>query len=159
MKILVVSDSHGYLDYIHRAIAIEQPDRLIHLGDHSRDADQIKNDFPTLPIVVVKGNCDFYDPCTPECADLSYRDVKIFATHGHMYNVKSSLLRLYMAAKEKAVHVALFGHTHCAMCEMNNDVWLMNPGSCGINSTGPYGIVEIVEGSLSCSLRSVADKE
>ena len=159
MKILVLSDSHGYLNHIDSAISIEKPDHVIHLGDHSADADRISVKYPYLPVVSVKGNCDFYDLITPELAILEYSGVRVMAVHGHSYNVKNSPLRLYMAAKEKAVHVALFGHTHCAFCEKKDNIWLLNPGTCGINSKGTYGIIHVHGGNVTCSIKTTEEEQ
>ena len=155
MKILVLSDSHGYLNYIHRAISTEKPDHVIHLGDHSRDADQISADYPTISLTGLRGNCDLYDIFSPEQVNLEFSGVKILAVHGHTYNVKTGLLRFFMAAKEKAVHVALFGHTHCALCEKKDGIWLLNPGSCNIHSKGNYGIIEIAGSVVTCEIKTL----
>ena len=155
MKILVFSDSHGYLEFMLQVISHEDPDYVIHLGDHSADAEQIRLRFPLLAVAGVKGNCDYSDFTTRDRALLRYDDIKVFAVHGHAYGVKSSLLRLFMAAKENAVHVALFGHTHCAFCELKDGIWLMNPGSCGKNAGQTYGLIEISDRKLSCCIKTL----
>lgn len=57
--------------------------------------------------------------------------VKILLCHGHRYHVKSTLLPLYLAARENGVRLALFGHTHTALLEEKDGITLLNPGSCG----------------------------
>ena len=42
MKVLVFSDSHGYNMSMAYAIEREKPDAVIHLGDHTDDADDIR---------------------------------------------------------------------------------------------------------------------
>ena len=48
MKVLVFSDSHGYNMAMAYAIEREKPDAVIHLGDHTDDADDIRRAFPVL---------------------------------------------------------------------------------------------------------------
>ena len=49
MKVLVFSDSHGYNMAMAYAIEREKPDAVIHLGDHTDDADDIRRAFPVPP--------------------------------------------------------------------------------------------------------------
>ena len=41
------------------AVRQERPDALVHLGDHANDARALAEEYPLLPLVTVKGNCDF----------------------------------------------------------------------------------------------------
>lgn len=111
-----------------------------------------------LPIVNVRGNCDYGDFDVPEQRLVEYGGVRILMTHGHRYGVKSGLLRYDMAARENQVDVALFGHTHCAYCEENNGVWLLNPGSCGYDRP-TCGIVEIEDGTVACWIKPISESE
>ena len=88
---------------------------------------------------------------------VDFDGIRILATHGHKYGVKSNLLRFLMAAKENAVQIALFGHTHCAYCELIDDIWLLNPGSCGYRSRGTYGIIEISDHKITCSIKELKE--
>ena len=58
MKYLVLSDSHGNVDNMARAVEREKPDGIIHLGDCWRDAEELHELFPRLPLEQVPGNCD-----------------------------------------------------------------------------------------------------
>ena len=40
-KVLVLSDSHGDVDAMERAVARERPDLILHLGDLCRDFDEL----------------------------------------------------------------------------------------------------------------------
>ena len=134
-----------------QAVELEQPDHVIHLGDHVRDAEELGQRYAQLPVLMVRGNCD-YDFSCRESAVVDFNGVRIMAVHGHRYGVKSGLLRLALAAKENNVDVALFGHTHCAYCEDYDGIRLLNPGSCGYGGKPSYGIVEIENGRISCRL-------
>lgn len=157
MKLLVFSDSHGYLDYMRSAIKGEKPQFVIHLGDHSQDAEKLRDEFLTLPILSVRGNCDYFDLNTADISLPVYDGVRIMAVHGHQYGVKNGFLRLALAAKEKSVQIALFGHAHCAYCEQHDGMWLLNPGTCGIRSHGMYGLIEITDGQAICSVKTVQE--
>ena len=58
MKYLVLSDSHGNVDNMARAVECEKPDGIIHLGDCWRDAEELHELFPRLPLEQVPGNCE-----------------------------------------------------------------------------------------------------
>ena len=57
-------------------------------------------------------------------------------THGHMENVKFSLMNLkYLAMQHKCVAVLLGGHTHVPVNEVSSGIRFINPGSL----TNPRG--------------------
>ena len=64
MKVLIFADSHGYNMAMAFAVDREEPDAVIHLGDHAEDAREIERVFPAMPICRVRGNNDF-DPDVP----------------------------------------------------------------------------------------------
>ena len=154
LKIVVLSDSHRCIQYMLDAIETERPNYVIHLGDHHDDTDELRRHYPMLPILSVKGNCDF-DPNCRELAIAEYDGVRIMAAHGHKYGVKSGLLRFVYAAKENQVQVALFGHTHSAYCEQYDGIWVLNPGSCGCCSCPSYGLIEIQSQNAICQIRRI----
>lgn len=158
MKILVLSDSHGNCDNMRRAIELEQPDHVFHLGDHSDDVRILRREYPMLPIASVRGNCDWTDKTTPDSVQAVLDGVSIWAVHGHLYGVKGGLLRFSYAAKEKAVRVALFGHTHCPYCEEHDGIWFLNPGSCAYGIVVNYGIIETSCGEVRCLSRSFNER-
>ena len=151
MKILVFSDSHHTMKYMREAIEQEKPDHVIHLGDHCADAEQLRREYPMLPLLSVKGNCD-YDPTERELAVVELNGFRFIVAHGHRYGVKHGLLSFELAAREAAADVALFGHTHYSFCDHYNGLWILNPGCCGSCSKTSYGIIEILNGNLSCRL-------
>ena len=158
MKLLVLSDSHGMVQYMHAAIRQEAPDYVIHLGDYVRDAEQLRYELPMVPIAAVRGNCDYADLDTQEQKLIEYGGIRVLMVHGHSYGVKNGLLRYYMAAKENQVDVALFGHTHRAYCEEKEGLWLLNPGSCGYGKP-TCGIVVIENGQVRCCIKAISEQE
>ena len=50
MKVLIFADSHGYNMAMAFAVDREEPDAVIHLGDHAEDAREIERVFPAMPM-------------------------------------------------------------------------------------------------------------
>lgn len=67
MKVLIFADSHGYNMAMAFAVDREEPDAVIHLGDHAEDAREIERVFPAMPICRVRGNNDFDPEGAAEC--------------------------------------------------------------------------------------------
>jgi putative phosphoesterase len=86
--------------------------------------------------------------------------VRFLLTHGHLHNVKMTLIRLLADARAMGVDAVLFGHTHEAHCVREEDgLWVMNPGSCG-NGGGSAGLIETENGQiLSCRILTADDLE
>ncbi len=108
---------------------------IIHLGDGARELYKLIEQNKSNKIFhIVKGNCDF-DPIgtLPTSKLLTLPNgLKIFACHGHTFNVKSSIQSLTDHCKNLNVSLALFGHTHVRMLKLNDDpsgIILLNPGS------------------------------
>lgn len=145
MKLLVLSDSHGTMQYMCDAVEKEHPDYVIHLGDHDRDAEELMRYYPSLPVSYVRGNCDFRSD-KPETRLVTYGGKRFFLCHGHTYGVKSGLLRAVYAAKAAGADFLLFGHTHLPFHDVADGLILLNPGACGTqNPFGKpsYGVIEL----------------
>ena len=157
MKLLIVSDTHGRLEDMFDAAERERPDLVLHLGDHDRDAEDLSRRFPRLCVVSMKGNCDYFSPYGREEYLYTLEGVRIFAVHGHQYNVKYGLTRFSYAAAEKGAQLALFGHTHQAFCEKVGDVTLLNPGACG-GYRPTYAVVTVKDGTLQCEIKDFREE-
>lgn len=154
MKLLVLSDSHGTMCSMENAVERIRPDYILHLGDYQRDARKLAEFYPEIPLLSVPGNCDRPLPGEQLTLLREFGGVRILMTHGHAYGVKSGLLRMELAAREACVQVALFGHTHRAVCEEANGLWLMNPGaSSGARRT--CGVLEIENGVVRCRIEEI----
>ena len=160
MKILVLSDSHSTLSFMRRCIDRMQPDVLIHLGDHFDDATAIGEEYPSIPLYQVPGNCDYYRcaPGQPEILITRIAGANIYMTHGHRHKVKAYLGALLRDARASRASAVLYGHTHVADCHQEEDgLWVLNPGSCGYFG-GSAGWMEIKDGRiLSCRLLKDTD--
>lgn len=155
MRLLVLSDSHGDMTGLRLAVQRERPDAVVHLGDHALDAYTLAQEFSSLSVAYVRGNCD--GPF-PSCADTYSRrlaGVQVFAAHGHRYGVKNGLLRFHLAAQENGASLALFGHTHVPYCQEENGIWLVNPGACrGLYAT--YAVITLEDGTVrDCRISEV----
>lgn len=143
MKTLViVSDTHGN----RRALEQLEPvfaecDFILHLGDTSDDGAKLRAKFPDKTYLV-NGNCDFMKLGENELV-LQVEEVKIFATHGHLYSAKHTLAKLAARAKELGCSVVLYGHTHRAEEREVQGVMLCNPGALSRYAQKSYGYLVI----------------
>lgn len=152
MRLLVVSDSHGDEGALLRALEAQPTARVvIHLGDGAREMAAVAEGCPERTVYGVRGNCDW----TSDAAGLVYaRDEtvggkRIFFTHGHLYGVKSDLLRVTCAARERGADILLYGHTHVPFTVYDDGLYILNPGSL---AGGAYGIVDITAAGIVPSL-------
>ena len=148
-KILILSDSHGNITNMKKAVRLEKPDMVIHLGDHFSDAEELEKKYPSIPVEAVKGNCD--SCLKPSEKLLELEGKKIFICHGHDYRVKSDLLTLEYAALEKEADVVCFGHTHIPLYEQSGRLHIVNPGSIGAVRTltgASYALMIIENGEI-----------
>ncbi len=152
MKIGVLSDSHGDRQALEKALErMGEVDVVFHLGDYVKDVERIKKVY-SGPIYNVKGNCDFFvNAIAPLEHQITLKGKKIFAVHGHKYNVKFGIKALYYKSLEIGADIVLFGHTHCAGIIRVDGMVFLNPGSVSIPRDGKpptYGIIKISKGSI-----------
>ena len=148
MRIVVLSDAHGYSSPIEKAIEKSKPDVVIYCGDGVDRAEDISYLYKDIDFYFVKGNCDFGD--YPIEQELKLMSKKIFFTHGHKYNVKFGEDEIIKEAKRRAADILLFGHTHIPFTEYVDGLYIMNPGSCARPNMGKpsYGLIDIVGDSI-----------
>lgn len=147
MDILVLSDSHGAVAPMVRAVELTRPDLILHLGDCWRDGEQLRARFPDIPLEQVPGNCDF-QPEEPAERLLVLEGKRILLCHGHTYGVKTSLLAAGFAAEEQQLDLFLFGHTHRPLVDRRGRTLFLNPGSIGDSTRPSYAVVTIQGGQL-----------
>jgi len=138
MKILVMSDSHGNFQNFYNACIKESPEIVLFLGDLTKDAYEIENIFQDIKFYIVRGNCDYGDFKSDDEKNIEIKGVKIFLTHGHIYQVKRNYKSI--SAKLKYADIVLFGHTHAKYLERLENKILFNPGALIL---GEYGLIEI----------------
>lgn len=147
MKILVLSDSHGAIEPMERAVEQADPHLILHLGDCWRDAERLQRRFPQIPLQQVPGNCDFRSS-EPAERLLCIEDFRILMCHGHTYGVKQSLTAAGFAAEEQNLDLFLFGHTHRPLVDRRGKTLFLNPGSIGDWRQPTCGLVTISGGKL-----------
>ncbi|MCD8012602.1 MAG: metallophosphoesterase [Lachnospiraceae bacterium] len=129
MKILVVSDTHGYEDNLKRALdTVGQPDCMIHLGDSENTLENMQK-IANCPVYMVGGNCDYFTRL-PLTRIEELDGCRIFMTHGHYYYVSVGVRDLAEEARTNNCTVAMFGHTHRPFIdESDPQLTILNPGS------------------------------
>ena len=147
MKLLILSDSHGVLTNMERAVDETAPQMILHLGDCWQDGVRLHSRFPQIPFRQVPGNCDFR-PDEPTELLLGVGGLRLLMCHGHTYGVKQSLLAAGLAAEERDLDLFLFGHTHRPLVDKRGKTLFLNPGSIGASVRPSYGVVYIEDGRL-----------
>ena len=128
MKVLILSDTHGYNDTMYEVIDREAPfDMLIHCGDLEGAYDELRTKV-NCTLHVVAGNND-YDPDMDRVRVFGIGKYKAVLTHGHRYRLYSDLSPLFYLAVENHADFVFFGHTHVPMIKEEGPVTLINPGS------------------------------
>lgn len=144
MRILVVSDTHGDLRSLMKAVnAQPKAEVIVHCGDGDEQVQYLKQTYKDKMIVGVRGNCD-WSSFLPSVETLRICGKTIFVTHGHLYDAKTGLYRITSAAREQKADILLFGHTHMPLCEYDDGLYILNPGSCK-GYFASYGYIDITE--------------
>ena len=144
MRILVVSDTHGDFYSLKRALdAQPTAEVIIHCGDGAEQYQYLKQVYHAKTVIGVRGNCDWTSKLPPaETVEVGGKT--IFITHGHLYQAKFTFAKMVYAAREQNADILLFGHTHQAVTDYIDGLYLMNPGSCsGYYAT--YGTIDITD--------------
>lgn len=147
MKLLILSDTHRYLDNARDVIKRigGQMEAIIHLGDHDFDAKMLKEEFSEYKFYWVRGNNDGKTDSPSELM-LKFAGKNILITHGHRQLVQWNMNTISYYGEENGADATLFGHTHVPFCERSGKTLLFNPGSISQprqGTTPTFGIIEI----------------
>lgn len=161
MKLFFISDIHGSLYYLNKALEKfkeEKADFIVILGDElyhgarnplTRDYNpkgvtSVLNGLADR-ILAVRGNCDsevdqmvIDFPITSTYSMVLYENKRLFLTHGHIYN-EDNLPKLCDG------DAFIYGHTHIPQAEKLNGITIINPGSISLpkeNNPNSYGVLE-----------------
>ncbi len=149
MKILIVSDTHGRLDNLEKAIdQVEDFDHLIHCGDIEGQEEEIK-EMAGVPVTMVRGNNDWNSRLAGNRV-VDFGPYRLFVTHGHRYGVNFDTSELCEEAKARGCNVAVYGHIHRpCVDEGDPDLTVLNPGSLTFprqeNGRPSYIVMEITK--------------
>jgi putative phosphoesterase len=133
MKIGVMSDSHGNIDYVRQAAEYmmdAEIDGIVHLGDDYQDA-RVLDNLPAF-ILKVPGVYDdvYQNAIVPNRLLEDIAGLRVLITHTKESNPNDTIQDLkpekYIA--EKKVDIVLYGHTHSAVARMEKNVLFVNPG-------------------------------
>ncbi len=150
MRILVISDSHGSLRNIEKAIEAQPTAKnIIFLGDGIDEVESAEEIYSDRIFHKVAGNCDFTSMERGE-RTVTVGGTKIFFTHGHYMRDRGLLLK---RAEQEGAKIALCGHTHIAEVGYEKGIHYMNPGSLSRPRdmmSGSYGVIDITDGGIIC---------
>lgn len=152
MRLLVFSDSHGFAGFMRNAI-FDHPeaDAVVFLGDGERDFEELEELLSEKRIIKVCGNCD-YGSSLPVNQLVEFGSARVFCTHGFVEQVKFGDEGLLEKARLLGARIVLYGHTHKAVTDFRDGIYIMNPGSI---SRGDYGIVDITPKGIMCINASI----
>ncbi len=127
MRILVVSDSHGYEKNLFKIISFVEPDMLVHCGDVEGGENRIRQKA-NCPCYFVRGNVDYFSDL-PQEAVFEAGPLSVWVTHGHRYGVNGGTKILEQEGRARNAQVVMFGHTHKPYLRKTEGMVLLNPGS------------------------------
>lgn len=158
MKIFVISDIHGSIYYLEKALECfkrEEADYILILGDilYHGPRNPLPTDYNPKSvaeklnlykdkIIATRGNCDsevdqmlLEFPIMSDFTNLFLGDKRIFATHGHLFIEE----KLPIGEGD----ILISGHTHLPLAE-KKDIYIFNPGSITLPKGGnsnSYGVL------------------
>jgi putative phosphoesterase len=147
MKIGVISDTHGNIAAIRRAvIAVGAVERWLHAGDYSQDGAFLA-ELTGLEVTTVAGNCDgTTDAKVDEFLEVGGK--RIWLTHGHRYRAKDRTNELVWWGRQSGADIVVYGHSHVPDISWHDGLLVFNPGST-YHPRGGY--------AASCGLLTITD--
>lgn len=149
MRIVAMSDCHNRISPVETAIEKSKPDVFIYCGDGSAKVEDISYLYPDIRFYIVKGNCDFGE--YPLEQEIKLGSKVVFFTHGHIYSVKGGYNKIISEGKRRNADIVIFGHTHIAVNEYIDGMYLVNPGSASLPNFGrpSYAFIDISDKGIS----------
>lgn len=150
MKIGLLSDSHGNIQYVKKAAAYlkdkEKVGLIVHLGDECDDVDVIRDlGIEIIKIPGVSGLCCY--PDMPHRLSRDIEGVKVFMAHSPEFPPNE------LPEDVKAV---FYGHTHVAKIEDKKGVLWVNPGhlreSDKNGNPASFAIIDIGQGRIDAKI-------
>ena len=146
MKIVLISDSHGRVEYVNKIFSNVDFDYLFYIGDGLSDlGEYIQNE----KVYSVSGNCDGIDSGRPNEIVFNIGKYRFLLTHGNKYGVKYTLSPLMRRAEEDNANIVCYGHSHRQDVFEDNGVYYINPGTL---KDGQGLVLELEEKNVSIKL-------
>ena len=159
MRIGVISDTHGSLEYFERALkCIGKCDYILHAGDvlyhgprnHLPDGYCPKGLAEKINslgnIIFASGNCDsdvdqmvINHPIQSPYAFVNIGNLKIMVCHGYKEPVESTI----EYAKKMGANMFIFGHSHIKELYKSDSLIVLNPGSTSLPKDGSHSAAVI----------------
>ncbi|PHV71682.1 YfcE family phosphodiesterase [Sporanaerobium hydrogeniformans] len=161
MKYMILSDIHGSETCLQKALSHFEDghfDFLILLGDilyhgprnplpegHNPSGVVTRLNAYAKQIFACRGNCEaevdqmlLNFPCLSDYTFIVDEGIRLFATHGHLYNPQE-------LPPLEGTALFLYGHTHLWEIRKEKDICICNPGSLSLPKEGrpaTYGVYE-----------------
>lgn len=164
MRIGIVSDTHGSLHYLNKALeAIGSCDYIIHAGDilyhgprnplpegySPKDVAETLNGLNN--IYFVSGNCDgdvdqmvIKHPIQSPYTVMHIGGIKIMVCHGY----KEPLDDTVAYAKSCGFDLFVYGHTHVKELRKDEDLVVLNPGSTSLPKDSFHSVAVIEDSTI-----------
>ena len=158
MRIGLLSDSHGELEPLQRALQeLGEVNLLLHAGDLYTDALWLGKQTE-IEVLGVTGNCDVWST-GPRDRIIEIEGRKLWLVHGHRLGIKHGYDEMIAAARNRGVDLVVFGHTHHPIVFECDDIVFINPGSVtdGRGCERSYGLVEIGGDGISANTFPLVD--
>lgn len=159
MKIGVMSDTHGSLDYFEKAVkTLSDCDVLLHGGDilyhgprndlpngyNPKGVVEILNNLDN--ILITKGNCEsdvdqmvLNHPIQGPYVLSQFGEIRILLTHGYIDSKEETIRK----AKSMGADILILGHTHVKELFVDESLIVLNPGSTSIPKDGTHSVATI----------------
>ena len=164
MKIGIMSDSHGNVEYVKKAIKILEEnnvDYFIHLGDNYSDVEQFVTSHPNLIRVPGVFSDEYQNHSIKNRIIKHFKNFKILITHtikSHENDLPNDLKPEDIIEK-RAVDVVLYGHTHLWDVKYEKGILFVNPGHLKIEDKKgkppTFGILEIDDTSKDANVKII----
>lgn len=159
MKIGIMSDTHGSLVYLEKALeTLAGCDILLHAGDVLYHGP--RNDLPTGynpkgviakindldNILIARGNCDadvdqmvINHPIQGPYVLSQFGELRILVNHGYVDSKEETIKK----AKSMGADILVLGHTHVKELYVDENLIVINPGSTSIPKDGSHSVAII----------------
>lgn len=128
MRILIVSDTHGYNRNYFDVLEKTGPyDMVVHCGDIEGTEFAISEGAGCETLLVL-GNNDFFSSL-PKEIETKIGKYNVLITHGHTYYVSTNSELIKQDAMQRGFDIVIYGHTHRPVIDIGKDIIAINPGS------------------------------